>query len=37
MLIQVVLSIDKKMRLTKSLETSSPITEPFTAGKPRNL
>jgi hypothetical protein len=30
-------SMDQKMRLTKGLETSSAITVPFTARKPRNL
>jgi hypothetical protein len=29
--------IDQKMRLTKGLETSSSLTVPFTAEKPRNL
>jgi hypothetical protein len=28
---------DQKMRLTKGLDTSSSITVPFTAEKPRNL
>jgi hypothetical protein len=37
MLIKVFHSIDQKMRLTKGLETSSSITVPFTAEKPRNL
>jgi hypothetical protein len=29
--------MDQKMRLTKGLETSSSVTVPFTAEKPRNL
>ena len=37
MLIKVFHSIDHKTRLTKSLETSSSITVPFSAGKHRNL
>jgi hypothetical protein len=37
MLLQGFHSIDQKMRLTKGPETSSAITVPITAEKPRNL